>query len=56
MSLGRGLQILGLVLLPMGLLYGFEGGQNAMSLELGFLVAGAAVFLIGLRLDRRRGG
>jgi hypothetical protein len=52
---GRVLQILGLVLLPMGLFYGFEGGPNAMSLELGFLAAGAAAFLIGLRLERRGG-
>jgi hypothetical protein len=55
-SAGRALQILGLVLLPMGLIYGFEGGPNAMSLELGFLAAGAAAFLIGLKLQRRRGG
>jgi hypothetical protein len=53
---GRALQILGLVLLPLGLFYGFEGGPNAMTLELGFLAAGAAVFLIGLRLQRRGGG
>jgi len=53
---GRALQILGLVLLPLGLFYGFEGGPNAMALELGFLAAGAAAFLIGLRLQRRGGG
>lgn len=52
---GRGLQILGLVLLPMGLFYGFDRGPNAMSLELGFLAAGAAAFLIGLKLQRRSG-
>ena len=52
---GRGLQILGLVLLPMGLFYGFDGGPNAMSLELGFLAAGAAAFLIGLKLQRTSG-
>jgi hypothetical protein len=39
----------------MGLFYGFDGGPNAMSLELGFLAAGAAAFLIGLRLQRRGG-
>ena len=55
-TMGRSLQVLGLVLLPAGLFYGFEGGPNAMSLELGFLAAGAAVFLIGLKLQRRRGG
>ncbi|HEX5137317.1 MAG TPA: hypothetical protein VFY93_10110 [Planctomycetota bacterium] len=53
---GRVLQILGLVLLPMGLLYGFDGGPKAMSLELGFLAIGALVFLIGLKLQRRGGG
>jgi hypothetical protein len=53
--MGRSLQVLGLVLLPIGLFYGFEGGTNAMSLEIGFLAAGAAVFLLGLRLQRKRG-
>ena len=48
--------MLGLVLLPIGLFYGFDGGPNAMSLELGFLAAGAAVFLIGHRMQRGRGG
>jgi hypothetical protein len=56
LTLARSLQVLGLVLLPIGLIYGFEGGPNAMSLELGFLAAGAAVFLVGLTLQRRRGG
>lgn len=54
-AFGRSLQVLGLVLLPIGLIYGFEGGPNAMSLEIGFLAAGAAVFLLGLRLQRRQG-
>jgi hypothetical protein len=54
-SVGRALQVLGLVLLPMGLLHGLEGGQNAMTLELGFLGAGAAVFLLGTKLQRRGG-
>lgn len=48
--------MLGLILLPMGLFYGFDGGPNAMSLELGFLAVGAAAFVVGLRLQRRRGG
>jgi len=51
-SIGRALQILGLVLLPLGLFYGFEGGPHAMALELGFLAAGAGFFLLGLRLQR----
>ena len=54
-TVGRSLQVLGLILLPMGLFYGFDGGPNAMSLELGFLAAGAAAFLVGLRLQCRRG-
>lgn len=54
-TMGRSLQVLGLVLLPVGLFYGFDGGTNAMSLEIGFLAAGAAVFLLGLRLQRKRG-
>jgi hypothetical protein len=56
-TLGRGLQVLGLVLLPVGLLHGFEhgfeGGPNAMGLELGFLAAGALAFLLGTRLARK---
>ena len=52
-ALGRALQILGLVLLPLGLLYGAEGGPNAMSLELGFLAVGAGIFLLGHRLQRK---
>jgi hypothetical protein len=51
-GVGRGLQLTGLVLLPVGLLYGFEGGPNAMALEIGFLVAGVAAFLAGWRLSR----
>jgi hypothetical protein len=55
-KLGRFLQFLGLVIVPMGFLYGLERGPRAMSLELGLLAAGAAVFLIGLTLQRRGGG
>ena len=55
-TLGRALQILGLVLLPLGLFYGLEGGPHAMGLEFGFLAAGAAFFLVGLRLQRRGRG
>jgi hypothetical protein len=54
-ALGRGLQILGLVLLPVGFLYGIEGGPNALTVELGFLAAGAVAFLVGWRLARGRG-
>jgi len=50
---GRSLQILGLVLLPVGLIYGLERGPNAMALEIGFGAAGVALFLVGLALQRR---
>ncbi|MHC4974447.1 MAG: hypothetical protein ACYTG3_19180 [Planctomycetota bacterium] len=50
---GRSLQLLGLILLPVGLIYGIERGPNAMALEIGFGVAGVAVFLLGLALQRR---
>ena len=55
-SVGRALQVLGLVLLPVGLLYGLEREPHAMALELGFGLAGVAMFLIGLRLQKRSGG
>jgi len=53
-SFGRALQVLGLVLLPVGLIYGMEGGPSAMSLEVGFGLAGVAIFLLGLQLQRKR--
>ena len=52
-SLGRGLQLLGLVLLPVGLIYGLQRGTHAMGLEVGFGLAGVAAFLLGLQLQRR---
>lgn len=51
-ALGRALQLTGLVLLPVGLLHGFEGGPNAMTLEISFLVAGVAAFLAGRKLAK----
>ena len=51
---GRSLQLLGLVLLPVGLIYGLERGPNAMALEIGFGTAGVALFLLGLALQRKR--
>ena len=50
---GRSLQLLGLVLLPVGLIYGLERGSNAMALEIGFGTAGVALFLVGLALQRK---
>jgi len=52
-SLGRGLQALALVLLLVGLLFGMQGGRHAMSLELGLLIGGVGIFLLGLRMQRR---
>lgn len=54
-KLGRGLQLLALVLLLVGLFFGLERGPNAMSLELGLLGAGAGLFLLGLQLQKRAG-
>jgi hypothetical protein len=58
MSLGRLLMLFGLVLVPVGLVYGMttlNGGDSkaAMFTELGCLAAGALVFLLGRRLERK---
>jgi hypothetical protein len=53
--LGRGLQALGLVLLPVGLWHGLSRG-GGMAAELAFLAAGAAAFLLGSALLRPRRG
>ena len=49
--LGRFLQALGLVLLPVGLWYGMARGEG-MTTELSLLGAGAASFLLGTMLLR----
>lgn len=49
MSLGRLLQILGLVVLPVGLIYGIESGS--MAVELMSLMIGALLFVAGRKLD-----
>lgn len=58
MPLGRLLMLFGLVLLPVGLIYGMSAvgseGKSAMTVELGCLGAGAAIFLFGLSLEKRR--
>ncbi len=51
-SLGRFLQVLGLVLLPLGVLYGQEGGSHSMTLEFGLLIGGALIFVVGTRLGK----
>jgi hypothetical protein len=49
------LQALGLVMLPVGLFYGIEHGdeKGAIAKELLFVAAGAAVFLFGRALEGR---
>lgn len=49
MSIGRLLQMLGLVILPVGLLHGIE--QESMTIELLSLCIGAGVFMLGRWLD-----
>jgi len=50
-SAGRALQLLGLVLLPVGILMGESSlGSDAMAWEFGLLALGAALFLIGWRM------
>jgi hypothetical protein len=53
--LGRALQVLGLVLPLTGLMLSLQkgGGMEAMSYEFGMLVVGAAVFWIGLQLQKK---
>jgi hypothetical protein len=43
---GRFLQVLGLVLLPLGLWFGIVAGAG-MTIELGLLAAGVVAFLLG---------
>jgi low temperature requirement protein LtrA len=49
------LQVLGMVLLPVGLFYGIEhhDERGAIATELLFVAGGAAVFLIGRFLESR---
>ena len=58
MPLGRLLMLFGLVLLPVGLIYGMSAvgseGKTAMTVELTCLAAGAAIFLFGLSLEKKR--
>ena len=54
-ALGRALQVLGLVLPLTGLMLSIQsrGGMDAMSYEFGMLVGGAAIFWVGLQLQRK---
>jgi hypothetical protein len=59
MPLGRSLMLFGLVLLPVGLVYGMSTpdgavGKSAMYVELTCLAVGALVFILGAKLDRKR--
>jgi hydrogenase/urease accessory protein HupE len=55
-SLGRGLQVLGLVLPLTGLMLGeaSTNSSNAMAYEFGFLALGAALFVAGMQLAKGR--
>lgn len=54
-TLGRFLQALGLVLLPVALIWGISRGEDrgALMLELGVMAAGALLFLIGRGIEKR---
>lgn len=56
--LGRALQVLGLVLPLTGLMISLQSrdGMSAMSYEFGMLVGGAAIFLVGLRMQGKSSG
>jgi hypothetical protein len=56
-TLGRFLQVLGLLAVPAGLLYGVASGRpNALQVELAVLAAGAVAFFAGTALARRGEG
>lgn len=54
-TVGRFLQALGLVLLPVALFWGFSRGDapGAQSLELGIMAAGVVLFLIGRGIEKK---
>ena len=53
--LGRFLQVVGLILLPVGLLYGVESGKaNALTVELTTLAVGALAFFLGTKIAGRK--
>jgi len=58
MTLARLLMMCGLLLLPIGLIYGMSmhGDPRAMSVELTCLALGAGLFRGGLLVDRKRSG
>jgi hypothetical protein len=53
-SLGRFLQLLGLLILPVGLIYGATSGKDdALRVEFMSLALGALLFLMGTSLARK---
>jgi hypothetical protein len=53
-TLGRALQLFGLILLPAALLYGIENeGGRAVGIELTALAVGAVAFVLGTKLLQR---
>jgi hypothetical protein len=54
-AVGRGLQLFGLILLPIALLYGTTSKEpGAVGRELVMLASGAIAFLVGTKLAGRR--
>jgi hypothetical protein len=57
MSLGRLLMLFGLILLPVGLIYGMSTStinpKGGMFTELTCLAVGALIFFIGVNLEKR---
>jgi hypothetical protein len=49
----KGLQFLGLIIVPMALLVGLMEQRNAMTRELTILLIGALVFLVGYFIEDR---
>jgi hypothetical protein len=54
-AVGKFLQALGLVLVPLALYYGISKGeeQGAIAAELGILGAGAAIFVLGRWIESK---
>ena len=50
-QLGRTLQLAGLTMPLVGLLWGLDRRESAMSVELGLLLGGVCIFLIGWKIQ-----
>lgn len=53
--MAKGLQFLGLVIVPMALLVGLMEEHNAMTRELTVLLIGAVIFFVGYLIEDREG-